>query len=111
MVLVWVLHLYQRKFRDAGARKRAATQWLTFLVIGLWMVAWLFHQFRISDEWLILVAALAAGLFVWQRRLLLPFSWRCAQCGKSVSIVSMMCQDSNTCEACEPHATEGERTR
>jgi len=111
MVGVWVLHLYQRKFREAGARKRTATQWLTFLVIGLWAVAWLFREFAVPDAWLIPATALAAGVLVWRRRLLLPFSWRCAQCRKPVSVVSMMCLDSNKCEACEPPATEGETTR
>ncbi|HET6450391.1 MAG TPA: hypothetical protein VFI08_03730 [Spirochaetia bacterium] len=108
MVLIWVLHLYQRKFRDTGARKRSATQWLTFLVIGLWAVAWLFRQFGVPDEWLLAAAAVAAGVLVWRRRVLLPFSRRCAQCGKTVPVVSMMCLDSNTCEACGPPTTEGE---
>lgn len=108
MVCIWVLHLYQRKYREAGALKRAATQWLTFLVIGMWAAAWMFRQFRVGDEWLIVVAAVSAGVLVWQHGALLPFRRRCAQCGKPVSLESMMCRDSNKCEACEPHATEGE---
>ncbi len=111
MVAIWLFHLYQRKYRDDGARKRAATQWLTFLVIGVWAIAWLFRQFGVGDEWLILVAALAVGTLVWQRRTLFPFRRRCARCGKPVSFETMMCLDSNTCEACEPHATEGETSR
>ena len=111
MVCIWVLHLYQRKYREAGALKRTATQWLTFLVIGMWAAAWLFRQFRVGDEWLIAVAALAAGVLVWQRAAMLPFHRRCAQCGRAVSLESMMCRDTNKCEACEPHATEGETPR
>ena len=69
------------------------------------------RQFRVGDEWLIAVAALAAGVLVWQRAAMLPFHRRCAQCGRAVSLESMMCRDTNKCEACEPHATEGETPR
>ncbi len=91
MVCIWVLHLYQRKFHDAGAHKQEATLWLTFLVIGGWAAAWLFQPFSVGDEWLIVVAALAAGVLVWQRQLLLPFRRRCARCGKPLSVVSDVC--------------------
>jgi len=111
MVCIWVLHLYQRRYREEGARKRAATQWLTFLIIGMWAAAWLFRQLRVGDEWLIVVTALAAGLLVWQHEAMLPFRRRCARCRKPVGLESMMCRDSNRCEACEPHTTEGEAPR
>jgi hypothetical protein len=111
MVGFWVIHLYQRKFRDAGAQKRAATQWLTFLVIGAWAAAWAFKRFGVPDIWLLPVAAGAVGLVIGLRQHFLPFRFRCAQCGKTVSMTSMLCRDSNKCEACEPHATEGETTR
>lgn len=112
MVALWVFHLYQRKFREAGARKRSATLALTLIVIGAWVAAWAFNRFGIRDAWLIAVAGAAALLIAWQRRLLFPFRRRCPRCGKAVSVVRMLCLDSNTCEACEPPAsTEGETTR
>ena len=111
MVALWAFHLYQRKFRDAGTRKRIATLFLTMVIIGAWIAAWLFTRYGIRDEWLIAVAALAAAVIAWQRRLMLPFRRRCARCGKPLSFTRMFSWDSNTCEACEPPATEGETTR
>jgi hypothetical protein len=113
MVALWALHLYQRKFRDAGARKRAATLSLTLVVIGAWAATWLFNRFGVPDVWLIPVAGAAAAVIAWQRRRMLPFRRRCARCGNAVSIDRVLGLDSNTCEACEPPASsnQGETTR
>jgi len=111
MVALWAFHLYQRRFRDAGTRKRIATLSLTMVIIGAWIAAWLFTRFGIADEWLIAVAALAVAVVFWKRRLMLPFRRRCARCGAPLSFTRMFSWDSNTCEACEPPATEGETTR
>jgi hypothetical protein len=111
MVALWAFHLYQRRFRDAGTRKRIATLSLTMVIIGGWIAAWLFARYGIADEWLIAVAALAAAVVIWQRRLMLPFRRRCARCGRPLSLMRMFSWDSNICEACEPPATEGETTR
>jgi len=112
IVALWVLHLYQRRFRDAGTRKRAATLALTLVIIGAWAAAWLFHRFGIADVWLLAVAGLTAAVIAWQRRHMLPFRLRCARCGKAVSMERILGLDSNTCEACEPPASkEGETTR
>jgi hypothetical protein len=111
MVALWAFHLYQRKFRDAGTRKRIATLSLTMVLIGAWIAAWLFARYAIADGWLIAVAALAAAVVIWQRRLMLPFRRRCVRCGAPLSFTRMFSWDSNTCEACEPPATEGETIR
>jgi hypothetical protein len=113
IVALWALHLYQRKFRDAGARKRAATLALTLVVIGAWAVTWLFNRFGIPDVWLIAVAGAAAAVIAWQHRRMLPFRRRCARCGKAVPVERILGLDSNTCEACEPPVTpnQGETTR
>ena len=111
MVALWAFHLYQRRFRDAGTRKRIATLSLTMVIIGAWIAAWLFARYGIADKWLIAVAALAIAVVIWQRRLMLPFRRLCARCGKPLSLTRMFSWDSNTCEACEPAATEGETTR
>jgi len=110
MVALWVLHLYQRKFKDAGTRKRAATLALTLVIIAAWGAAWLFHRVGVPDLWLVAVAAAAVALVAWQRRLMLPFRARCARCGKAVPLQRFLGLDSNTCEACEPPAREGEIT-
>jgi hypothetical protein len=111
MVALWAFHLYQRRYRDAGTRKRIATLSLTMVIIGAWIAAWLFTRYGIADEWLIAVAAAAAAVVIWQRRLMLPFRRMCARCGAPLSFTRMFSLDSNTCEACEPPATEGETTR
>ncbi len=111
IVALWALHLYQRKFKDAGTRKRIATLSLTMVLIGGWVAAWIFSRSDVGDEWLVLVAACAVAIVVWQRRLMLPFRRRCVQCGASLSMTRMFSRDSNKCEACEPHGVEGETTR
>jgi hypothetical protein len=111
IVALWALHLYQRKARDAGTRKRIATLSLTMVLIGGWVAAWLFSRYGIGDEWLVLVAVCAAAIVAWQRRLMLPFRRRCVQCGTPLSAIRMLCWDSNKCGACEPPAMEGETTR
>ena len=113
IVALWALHLYQRKFRDAGTRKRAATLSLTLVVIGAWAAAWLFHRFGVPDVWLLAAAGAAAAVIAWQHRLMLPFRLRCARCGKAVPVDRILGLDSNTCEACEPPAStnQGETTR
>ena len=113
MVALWALHLYQRKFKDAGVRKRAATLSLTLVVIGAWAAAWLFNRFGVPDMWLLAVAGAAAAVIAWQHRRMLPFRPRCARCGRTVSIDRILGLDSNTCEACEPPASsnQGETTR
>jgi hypothetical protein len=111
MVALWALHLYQRKFKDAGTRKRIATLSLTMVLIGGWVAAWLFGRYGVDDGWLILVAVGAVAIVVWQRRLMLPFRRSCVKCGAPLSIIRMFSWDSNKCEACEPHAAEGETSR
>ena len=61
MVALWAFHLYQRRFKDAGTRKRIATLSLTMVIIGAWVAAWLFARYGVSDQWLIAVAALRRG--------------------------------------------------
>ena len=111
MVALWLFHLYQRKFHEAGTRKRIATLSLTMVIIGAWIAAWLFSRYNVADPWLIAVAAGALVMVTWQRRLMLPFRRRCARCGKPLSFTRMFSWDSNTCEACEPAAAQGETKR
>ena len=107
MVALWAFHLFQRRFKEAGERKRIATLSLTVVVIGAWVAAWLFTRYGIDDTYLIAVAALAAAVVVWQRRLMLPYRLRCARCGKPLTITRVLNHDSNTCEACESRGREG----
>lgn len=107
IVGLWIFHLYQRRFKDAAVRKRIATLSLTAVLIGGWVAAWLFERYTIDDRWLIVVAAAAVFLVVWQRKLMLPFRSRCVRCGKPLGLTRMLSWDSNTCEACEPEGEKG----
>jgi hypothetical protein len=109
IVGLWVFHLYQRRFKDAAVRKRIATLSLTAVLIAGWAAAWAFTTYAVDDRWLIVVAAAAVFLVIWQRKLMLPYRARCARCGKRLSLTRMLSWDSNTSEACEPPREQGER--
>jgi len=111
MVGLWAFHLYQRRFKEAGTRKRIATLSLTTVIIGAWAAAWVFARYGISDTYLLAVAVLAVAVVVWQRKLMLPYRLSCARCGTPLSITRILSHDSNKCEACEPAAMEGDRHR
>ena len=109
MVALWAFHLYQRRFKEAGTRKRIATLSLTMVLIGAWVAAWLFARYGIDDRFLLLVAAVAAAVVVWQRKLMLPYRLVCARCGAPLTITRILSYDSNTCETCAAAIMEGER--
>ena len=111
MVALWAFHLYQRRFKEAGTRKRIATLSLTMVLIGAWVAAWVFARYGIDDKFLLLVAALAVAVVVWQRKLMLPYRLVCARCGAPLRITRILCHDSNKCETCEAATMEGERHR
>ncbi len=111
MVALWLFHLYQRRFKEAGTRKRIATLSLTMVLIGAWAAAWVFSRYGIGDTWLLLVAVLAVAVVVWQRKLMLPYRLLCVQCRAPLTITRIFSLDSNKCEACEPAAIEGDRHR
>ncbi len=108
MVALWAFHLYQRRFKNAGVRKRIATLSLTVVFIGAWVAAWFFDRYGVPDVYLIAVAAAAVIVVIWQRRRLLPYTRHCVQCGKPLSLTRMFSWDSNKCEVCEPPIAEGD---
>ena len=111
MVGLWAFHLYQRRFKDAGTRKRIATLSLTAVLIAAWAAAWVFARYGIGDTYLLVVAVLAVAVVIWQRKLMLPYRLLCTQCGTPLSLTRIFSHDSNKCEACEPAAMEGDRHR
>jgi hypothetical protein len=108
MVALWAFHLYQRRFKSAGVRKRIATLSLTVVFIGAWVAAWFFDRYGVPDVYLAAVAALAVVVVIAARRRMLPYRRTCIQCGKPLTIARMFSWDSNKCEACEPPITEGD---
>ncbi len=111
IVGLWAFHMYQRRFKDAAVRKRIATLSLTAVLIAGWVAAWVFERYSIADRWLVVVAAAAVALVIWQKKLMLPFRARCVRCGKALGMTRMLSWDSNMCEACEPPRREGEVPR
>lgn len=102
IVALWALHLSQRRFTAAVGSKRLATLYLTAVLIVIWIVAWFFARSAVPDLLLIPVAALAAALVIWQRRLFLPIRLRCARCRAPLSMKRILYSESNLCETCEP---------
>jgi len=102
MVALWVFHLYQRRFKEAAVHKRIATLSQTAIIIGAWVAAWVFSRNNIDDIYLVAVAAVAAVIVVWQRKLILPYKTHCVRCGKPLSLPRVLSYDSNICEACQP---------
>lgn len=110
LVALWAFHLFQRRFKDASARKRMATLCFTVILIAAWAAALFFTRNGIDDIYLLALPVLAAAVVIWQRPLMLPFRLRCAQCGKPLGLGRILSIDSNTCEACEPPQKEGDTT-
>jgi Na+/proline symporter len=111
MVALWAFHLYQRRYKEKAVRKRIATLSLTSVIIVGWVAAWIFSRYGVGDVYLVLVALLAIGVILWQRRLMLPYRLRCVRCGTPLSVTRIFSHDSNACGVCEPELKEGETPR
>jgi hypothetical protein len=108
IVLVWVYHLFQRRYLSVGLGKRNATLYLTLVLLAVWALAWLLSEFSLQDLYLVPIAFFTLALLVWQRRSIFPYRLRCARCGRALSASRVFFFDSNTCERCEPSPKEGE---
>jgi hypothetical protein len=102
MVAIWVYHLAQRKYAQGGERKRLASMTITVLIMGLWIISYLFLRFKVEDLFLLLVFLPAAGLTVWQKKLFFPFRLTCAACRAPLPLRKILFLDSNACDACDP---------
>ncbi len=110
MVLIWVVHLTQRRYDKVAGRKREATLVLVLALIVCWGLAWAFQRFGVPDVYLLLVAAGLIVFFYSQRRRLFPYRLRCERCGNALSIRRILYDDRGLCDACEPASKEGETT-
>ncbi|HUI72444.1 MAG TPA: hypothetical protein VL354_18135 [Spirochaetia bacterium] len=108
IVALWVYHLLQRRYVEAGSRKRNATLYLTVVLLGVWVLCWLLSRFALQDLYLIPIAFFAIVLLAWQRRVIFPYRLRCVSCGLPLSASRVLFFDSNACERCEPSRREGE---
>ncbi len=108
IVLVWVWHLFQRRYHERGSRKRNATLYLTLVLLVVWALVYLVARFSGEDLYLVPIAFFAVVLLAWQRRAIFPYRLRCARCGVPLSIARILFYDSNECETCDPARREGE---
>jgi len=108
IVIVWVYHLIQRRYREEGRRKKDATLYLTFALLGVWVLVYLLARFSLEDLYLVPIAFFLLVVLVWQRAAVFPYRLRCARCGAPLSVSRILFYDSNTCETCEPLAGERE---
>ena len=107
MIALWAFHLYQRRFKEAGVRKRIATLSLTLVIIVAWGAAWIFQRYGVADVYLLVVAVCAVAVVIWQRKLVLPYRLHCVQCGKTLKLTRVLSHDSNKCETCDPPIAQG----
>jgi 8-oxo-dGTP diphosphatase len=104
MVVVWVYHLAQRRYAEAGEKKRTASLLFALVFVGLWVASYALRQFNADDVFLIPVFFLAFTVISWRRKDFFPFRFSCAQCGKPLSLQKILFYDSNACDACDPPA-------
>lgn len=102
VLLLWGYHLAQRRYAETVGAKRMATLFLTLVVLAAWLVVYAFLRLGVSDVWLLALAAAVAAVLVWQRRRLLPYRLRCAQCSRPLGLERILFRGDNRCEACAP---------
>ena len=109
IVAVWIYHLFQRRYQEYGSRKKDATMYLTFALLGVWVLVYLLARFSLEALYLIPIAFFLLVVLVWQREAIFPYRLHCTRCSVPLSLSRILFYDSNTCEACAPYA-EKERT-
>jgi hypothetical protein len=107
VLLLWAYHLAQRRHAQTVGAKRMATLLLTLLVLGAWLVVYAFLRLGVSDVFLLALAAAVAAVAFWQRRRLLPYRLRCAQCSRPLGLERILFCGDNRCGTCAP--SEGDR--
>jgi len=111
VLLLWGYHLAQRRYAETVGAKRAATLFATLLLLAAWLVIYAFLRLGVRDLFLLALAAAVLAVAVWQRRRLLPFRLRCAQCSRPLALERILFRGDNRCEACAPAERDKETTR
>lgn len=101
VLLLWGYHLAQRRYAATVGAKRMATLYLTVLVLAAWVAVYAFIRLAVRDIFLLAIAAGVIAVAVWQRRRLLPYRLRCAQCSKPLALERILFHGNNLCEACD----------
>jgi hypothetical protein len=107
VLLLWAYHLAQRRYAETVGEKRAATLYLTLLLLVAWVVIYAFVRLGLGDVFLLVPAAAVITVAVWQRRKLFPYQTRCAACGRLLGIERILFRGDNTCRMCAPDRGDG----
>ena len=91
---------------DKGRKKRLATLYMGVLLLGLWGCSFLFIRFKINDLLLIFIITGVLVFCFYKRNLILPFRFRCIECGAKLTIKQLLFSDSNLCTECEVRPEE-----
>jgi hypothetical protein len=102
ILILWVYHLAQRRFREEGAAKRSASMQLTLLLIAVWIVAFGLRRYHVDDVFLLPAVVAAAIILIARRRVMLPYRARCVRCRAPLPLKTILFTDANACAACEP---------
>ncbi len=101
LIAVLVLNLVQGRHKQRAMQKRLATLYLACIILALLALTLVMVRFDLNDLLLAPGAAFLAGVVWTQRRYLLPYRMRCAQCGAALGVHRILFRDSKCCEACE----------
>jgi hypothetical protein len=102
VLLLWAYHLAQRRYAETVGAKRAATLYLTLLLLVAWVAIYAFVRLGLGDVFLLVPAAAVVAVVVWQRRKLFPYRTRCAQCSQPLGLERILFRGNNLCETCDP---------
>lgn len=108
VVLVFVLNLIQRQYKQSGNRKRYATLYLGAFFLVFWGHTFLLLRLAMGDLWLLLFILPAIALAFIKRKAVFPYRRTCLRCGRGISFRSMLFEDDNLCAGCRDAGEDGE---
>ena len=108
VVLIFVVNLIQRQYKQGANKKRYATLYMGVFFIVLWGYTFLLLRFALGDLWLVLIVGAGIALAVIKRNVLFPFRPSCSRCGKGVTIRTMFFEDEDLCADCRKTDAEAE---
>ena len=97
------LNLYQRRFKEAGFRKRTATLIHAVSLFLVFAAASVIAEFGAGDIYLvavILVVGIVLATVLRERAF--PFRRKCAECGTGLDFNTVLFRDDNLCAKCSP---------
>jgi phosphatidylserine synthase len=101
IMAVLIFNMIQRILWKGWGKKRAATFYMAMVLGAIFTAAALIMRYRLTDL-LLIPAGLGIIVFIIiKRKAFFPFSMKCSQCGKQLSIKRIISGDSDLCAPCE----------